>query len=67
MILKMIGFNKMENTMTDKEIQKKIEELKKEIENFATTHGSPVGCNMRSLTLQSMHSHLDYLSKKLYQ
>lgn len=56
-----------ENIMekTREEIIAEIEKVKKDIANFYETHGNPLGCSMRSLTLQSMHYHLESLIEQL--
>ena len=53
--------------MTHNKLLKQIAELEDKIANFAHTHGNHAGCNMRTMTLQSMQYHLDRLYKQLYQ
>ena len=53
--------------MTYDELQKEISQLEKEIADFTTTHGSPLGCSNRTLTLVSMQNHLNSLYEQLYQ
>lgn len=48
-------------------LREKIAELEENIANFTHNNGSPVGCNMRTLTLQSMYNRLEYLYDQLYQ
>lgn len=52
---------------TESEIRKEIAEVKERIANFTRTHGSPLGCGMRTLTLQSMYNHLDALIEQLHK
>lgn len=47
------------------QIQKEIAEVKEQIRNFYQTHGDPLGCGMRTLTLQSMHYRLEALIEQL--
>ena len=56
----------MEDKKTREQIRKEIAEVKEEIANFNDTHGNPLGCSMRTLTLQSMYSHLDALIEQLH-
>lgn len=51
--------------MTYEEIQAEIRELEQDIANFNHNHGSPVGCNMRMITLNGMRYRLKQLYKKL--
>ena len=53
--------------MTYDELQKEISQLEKDIADFTTTHGSPLGCSNRTLTLVSMQNHLNSLYEQLYQ
>lgn len=50
---------------TREEIRAEIEKVKRDIANFYQTHGDPLGCSMRSLTLQSMYYHLEHLQEEL--
>lgn len=53
--------------MTRNELLKQIAELEDQIAKFTQTHGNHAGCNMRTMTLQSMQHHLDSLYEQLYQ
>ena len=53
--------------MTYNELQKEIAILEKEIADFTTMSGSPLGCSNRTLTLVSMQNHLNSLYEQLYQ
>lgn len=50
---------------TREQLRKEIAEVKEQIANFNDTHGNPLGCSMRTLTLQSMYYHLDALIEQL--
>ncbi len=51
---------------TREEIKAEIEKVKRDIANFNDTHGNPLGCSMRTLTLQSMYYHLEHLQEQLH-
>lgn len=51
---------------TRAEIKAEIEKVKRDIANFYQTHGDPLGCSNRSLTLQSMYYHLEHLQEQLH-
>ena len=51
---------------TREQLRKEIAEFKEQIANFNDTHGNPLGCSMRTLTLQSMYYHLDALIEQLH-
>ena len=55
----------MEDKKTREQIRKEIEEVREQIRNFNDTHGNPLGCSMRTLTLQSMYDHYDALIEQL--
>ena len=47
------------------QILKEISSVEDAIASFVGTYGSPVGCGMRTLTLQSMYNLLDRLKAEL--
>ena len=56
----------MEDKKTREQLRKEIAEVKEQIANFNEVHGNPLGCGMRTLTLQSMYYHLDALIEQLH-
>lgn len=51
---------------TREQLIAEIEKVRQDIANFSDTHGSPLGCSMRTLTLQSMHYRLEALIEQLH-
>lgn len=50
---------------TYQELIEEIADLRKEIQNFHSTHGSYAGCSMRTLTFESMQNRLAMLQEML--